>query len=68
MYREVQEGITLYYSVIMVYEEYEKLCEKRRKKKKAPPPPPTLDDILFRVRRSLVQSLKRSSLTFTSTL
>ncbi|KAM7223428.1 hypothetical protein V8F06_001305 [Rhypophila decipiens] len=54
MYKEVQEAITLYYSVIMVYEDYQELCEglsekNKKKKKTAPPlpPPPTLDDILF---------------------
>lgn len=49
MYKEVQEAITLYYSVIMVYENHKELCDERRKKKKGPPQPPTLDHILFQV-------------------
>ncbi|KAM7188325.1 hypothetical protein V8F20_010608 [Naviculisporaceae sp. PSN 640] len=59
MYREVQDGITLYYSVIEVYEEHEQLCAKRKKAKKGPPPPPTLDDILFRYANTLGNGIFR---------
>ncbi|KAK3308042.1 uncharacterized protein B0T15DRAFT_508558 [Chaetomium strumarium] len=46
MYDQMIEAITLYYSALEVYDEYEKQCGQ--KKKRNWPSPPTLDDIFLR--------------------
>ena len=49
MYSEIQEAITLYYSVMESYEVYNEARELQRKKKKSPPPAPGIEEILFDV-------------------